>query len=306
MLPCQNVGGYHQGALFACSAHGEHREHGDDGLATADIPLQQRMELLFPVEPCDNLVQCVLLPVGELEGECCARLHDAAQVDLPFVTAHHLVLPPADHAQAERHEFQNLEFALGLADGGEVRGVVQHPQVVEDRCKVQVIRELARADSGECEARELEHGGVQLPKKFLLHPRFAAGFADGVDREDAPVKFFAFVEGLHVGVRDLQASVVADGARHEPVRIRLDFLAPEVACLEEQKRNLAGAVGKRRNEPRCSPAHDAGTPHGANQHDFLADFAVCDFGNLCLVQVGAGNVVEQVADGEYSRLVQGF
>ena len=264
------------------------------------------MELFFSVEPCNNLVQRLVLPVGELEGECCARLHDAAQVDLPFVAAHHLVLPPADHAQAERHEFQNLELALGLANGGEIRGIVQHPQVVEDRCKVQVVREFARADSGKREARELEHGGVQLPEKFLFHPRFAAGFADGVDGEDAPVEFFTLVEGLHVGVRDLQTPVVADGARHEPVRIRLDFLAPEVARLEEQERDFPRAVGKRRDEPRCPSAHDAGAPHGADQHDLLADPAVCNLADSCLVQVGAGDVVEQVADGVYSRLVQGF
>ena len=65
VLPCENVRGHHQRALLAhpvagavTAAYRHHRKHRDHGLAAADVALQQRVELLFAVEPRDNLVEC--------------------------------------------------------------------------------------------------------------------------------------------------------------------------------------------------------------------------------------------------------
>ena len=79
MLSRENICWHHRRALLAhpvagahirtcdkpsAAAHGHHREHRNDGLSATDVALQKRMELLFPVQACDNRIQGFFLPAG--------------------------------------------------------------------------------------------------------------------------------------------------------------------------------------------------------------------------------------------------
>ena len=217
-----------------------------------------------------------------------------------------LVLAPLHHAQAERQQFQNLEFALRLVYGREFLRLVERAQVVHDRSELQVVGEFPRTQSRQREPRKVENGLVQPAEELLFHAGLAAGFANRVYGLDAPAELLVFVERLHVGVRNLQSPVFADLPRDEPARAVLDFPGPETCTAEEKQLYFSSAVGECRYKPRGAPANGSRPRNRPDEHDLFAHAAVADGGDLGLVQVGAGDVVEQVGDGIESRLAEGL
>ena len=105
-------------------------------------------------------------------------------------------------------------------------------------------------------------------------------------------------------MRHLQTAKLADLPRDKPAGIVLDSARPETRRVEEQQLDFARAVAKRRHEPGFAPAHDSRARNAANEHHLFAHAAVSDGRHLRLVEVGAGNVVQQVRDGVQPRLVE--
>ena len=264
------------------------------------------MELLFAVESVDDGVEGGLLPACQLEGEGCPDFHDGAQVDLPLVPTEPLVFAAFYHAEAEGKQLQDFHFPLGLVDGGEFLWQVQRPQVLHDGGKVQVVRQFPGAESRQGKSWELEDGLVQPSKEFLFHPGFPTGFADGIHRQDCTAKFLVVVKGLHVGVAHLQPAVFAYRSRNQPLGAVLDALCPVARALEEQEAHFAGSVGKGGNKAVPAAADNSRPDDGADKNRPLSGLAVLDGGNLGLVQVVAGDVVEQVCNAVEARLAEGL
>ena len=98
-------------------------------------------------------------------------------------------------------------------------------------------------------------------------------------------------------MRYLQPAVIPDLARHEPARVVLDLARPERRRIEKQELDFSGAVGKRGHEARPSTAHDSRADDFADDDDLFADLAIPDGGHLRLVEVVAGNIVQQFGNG---------
>ena len=218
MLAGENICRDHQSALFACSADSHNGEHGDDGLSAAHVALQQCVELLFAIETVNDCIQRRVLTCGQLEREARFRGHHVPQINLAFMSANLLIFAALHHAQAKRQKLQNLEFALRLVNGIKIFRHVERTEVVHHGCKMQIVRELARARVRECESRKVENRFVQIAEEPLFHLGFAAYFAYRVDGENLSVKRFAFVERLHVRMHQLQPAVRTDRPRNKPTR----------------------------------------------------------------------------------------
>ena len=75
MLFCENFGGRHQRPLPAILHCLQQREGGNDGLAAADIALQQTLHRIFFSHVGGKLVPDALLGSGQLKRQLTEQLH---------------------------------------------------------------------------------------------------------------------------------------------------------------------------------------------------------------------------------------
>ena len=164
-------------------------------------------------------------------------------------------------------------------------------EVVHHRCKMQVICELSRASVGKRESRKVENRLVQIAEEPLFHLCFATNFANRIDGENLSVEGFAFVEGLHVRMYQLESAVRTDNARYKPTCAGLDAIRDKACASEEQKRNLGGSICEDRHKTRHASFDNPSPRDNSDQDNAVAVVAVRNFRNFSLVEIRARNVV---------------
>ncbi len=239
----QHLGGRHQRGLVPAVDPGEHRGHRDQGLAGADVALQEAVHRHPPLEVTQDLVDRPFLGTGEGERQAFSQPTDAGAVDpVDHTDLGRLDRPLTEH-EGELHTEQLVEHQtttgrhrLGHRLGGVDARHRPHPVdevvAVEERHRHRVGQRpsLGRLDAAQGLGHEA--GDVGRVEAGLLRLR--------VDRDDAA---------------GLVADQIDDRARHlelAPERRHLaehDGLAPfrelafPPALVEERQLEGARPIG---------------------------------------------------------------
>ena len=132
MLARQKLGGRHQRGLRTGLDRVQHRQHGDNRFAGADIALQQPQHARVPPHIHDDFPKHVLLCLRQSEGESRARESGAFSVaDESPALAHPQALADEDQRKLVGEEFVKREprprGRVADAASGPKRGEYLHP-----------------------------------------------------------------------------------------------------------------------------------------------------------------------------------
>ena len=266
MLLGEDFGRRHEGDLPAVLHREERRQQRHDGLARADVALQQPVHRLRLLHVLADVLQRLALAAGEVKREHASqRLTDPiVDVDRETLALGIALLPPQQQADLKAEEFfqdqptlcrrskpvENCEGLIGLR---EVRRDERGAAIRQPQCAAHVGRQGLWQIVGKSRQRV----GHQLP----LHLRSdrPRAFVDWDDT--ACVKRFDLVavDDLELRVGDLQARplVAFERAVHDHPGARPDLIF-QVRRVEPGQPHRAGLVA----EQRLEDPH-AGTPRAS-------------------------------------------
>ena len=217
MLAGENFGRRHQGGLPSGLDHGGGGDQRDHGLAGADVALQQPQHALRAREVGDDVVDRLLLRMGERVGQ---RLEDArAQAAFAGDAAAGLAAHVRAH-QRER-ELAGEQFVIGKPRPGRAlrRDVVRLGRAVQAAQRVGKCREALARNPGFV----LPFRQVRQARERAVHraPHIAERqpFGERIDRLDQRQFGKALLVHHAVGMHHLQHAVVELGRAGDVARL---------------------------------------------------------------------------------------
>ena len=311
----QNLGRRHERDLQIVFHRDERGEQRDDRLAGADVALQQPVHRLRQLHVFDDLFQCLLLAVRQLE-----RQHGARRVADAIV-----------HAHRTRLQLERRRLTTGLDAHVKQKGLLEdQPPLRRRRESVQradrriLRREMRRVKrrvsrrqpkpSADLLGQKIRHVGRQPLQRLVHEPplhlrRDGAGLlVDGHDAARVNGLSFFVVENLILRVRNLQGDRPAHfdrAVQHDTLPAHEDV--PQVRLVQPHGAQRSAAVVDRGLENL-----EAGTPRGskaARQHPAgdrrrLSGFQRGNRLQPAAIFIAQRKPVQQILDSRESRVLQ--
>ncbi len=297
MLAGEDFGRRHEGGLPPGFDDGGRRDQRHHGLAGADIALQQPQHALRAGEVGDDVVDRLLLRMGERIGQA----FEDARAQAAFAGRAAAGLPAHMRAHQRERELAGQQFVIGEP----------RPRQALRQNVVRLGRPVQMAqrggEGGKALARDpglvLPFGQIRQPRQRVVHrpPHIAGGQPLGqrIDRLDQRQRGEALLVHHAVGMHHLQHAVVEFGGAGDVARLahRQQLLQVVAARVEIGQRDVAGvvvgvdAIGRARAMRRRRPVIVHRHRHG----DHLAGLHVAQFGARAAVD-GARRQMKQEID----------
>ena len=281
VLLCEDLGGGEQRGLVAGVHGAQHGPQGDDGLAGADIPLQQRAGGVAVADALGDLLADLALAVREGEGEALVEQPLERPLGSEDRCRGAFVLGPTLGEDRLQHEgllvAQVRHAALGVLEGewgvDEAGGLGQQGQAAPEQS---LVGHGAREGVGELEP--LLGGGAHRGLRDVLAQRVHRPRSLCLD-----AALVGVLVGLVSGVGDLQLAAVvvaADGAVDhdvgadgEPAAVPLDLVR---LGEEEGQGHVLDAVGDDHLEDEAAAAAHRAVAQRDHRDDSADLFTLVD------------------------------